>query len=862
MPERPLLILPSPGEPAKRRTKPGGSGQFHRPSREQQAKRLTPRFKFLQQALEARRTRLQVEASGLIPEEVVVLETVGTVDGFIRAVENVPGMEWLAEFEEEDIPPDDDFFAMSKDGEALPNRVLRGRLFMVFANQQALLQMLSLWNDWQSKGKLPHGLGRWKKLFEQLRDVRPWGVRDRLLETGVLQDWQERVNHGQEVVPCEIELWYRKNPQQRRTARDRVAELVEGQEGQVITEAAIEEIAYHALLAHLPVGGIRRLLGPPDEDMALVQCEQIQFIQAGGQMSSFLADDAQEKDQEALPEEKPIGEPVVALFDGLPLQAHRRLQGRLVVDDPDGFEQDYPASNRRHGTAMASLIVHGDMGTSEEPISRPLYVRPILRPDPRGWWKHAEVVPEDTLVVDLLHRAVRRLFDGEGNESPVAQEVAVINLSIGILDRPFEQTLSPLARLLDWLAWRYQILFVVSAGNYPGRIELSANCRDLSSLAPKDLQRHVILSVAADARHRRLLSPAEAVNTLTVASVHDDSSMGSVPGWRDPYVDAGLPSPINAQGMGYRRGIKPEVLAAGGRVVVREYLPTRTRATLEIYDRTLAPGHLIAAPGPAPGDQGAVRYSRGTSNATALVSRAAGLLYDVVEKLRDEPGGEIIDTVPRSVWLKALIAHGADWGTAGSVLNAILSNAGNRQQFREYVTRLLGYGAVDINRVRECTVLRASALSGGTLKKEESHMHRFPLPPSLSGRLGHRRLTISLAWFSPVNPRHHGWRSADLWFSPPQNKPLRVQRQQADWQAVQRGTLQHEILEGGEASVFVAGTNLEIQVSCRADAGALEEEVPYALVTTLEVAKEIGVEIYDEVRAAVHAAQVRVATSA
>ena len=837
MPERPLLILPSPGEPAPRRRRGGGVGRFHRPSRKRQAERLLPRFEHLQQVLEARRTRLQVEASGLVPEEVVVLETVGTVDGFIRAVEKVPGMEWLAEVEEEDIPPDDDFFAISEAGEERSHKALRGRLFMVFTNQRAYDQMLSLWRTFQSEVKLPHGFGRWKVLFEQLHDVRPWGVRDRLLETGVLQDWQERVDHGQNVVPCEIELWYRKNPQQRRTARDRVAELVGGQEGRVVTEAVIEEIAYHALLVRLPVGGIRRLLEPPDENIALVQCEQIQFIRAGGQMSSFLPDDAQEKDQEALPEERPIGKPVVALFDGLPLQAHRRLQGRLVVDDPDGFEQDYPAAMRRHGTAMASLIIHGDIMAGEEPAPRPLYIRPILRPDLRDWRNHEETVPEGTLVVDLLHRAVRRLFEGEGNEPPAAQEVAVINLSIGIRDRPFEQTLSPLARLLDWLAWRYQVLFTVSAGNHPGRIELSTERLDLSSLAPEDLQRHVIISVAAAARHRRLLSPAEAVNTLTVASVHDDSSTNSAPGWRDPYVDAGLPSPINAQGMGHRRGIKPEVLAAGGRVVVRECLATTARATLEIYDQALAPGHLIAAPGPAPGDQGAVRYSRGTSNATALVSRAAGLLYDVVEELRDEPGGEIIDTVPRSVWLKALIAHGADWGTAGAVLNAILSNAGNSQQFREYVTRLLGYGAVDISRVRECTVLRATALSGGTLKQDESHMYRFPLPPSLSGRRGHRRLTISLAWFSPVNPRHQAWRRADLWFASPKNE-LQIDRQQADWRAVQRGTLQHEILEGENAAAFEDGTNLEVQVSCRADAGTLEEEVPYALVTTLEVAEE------------------------
>jgi hypothetical protein len=47
-------------------------------------------------------------------------------------------------------------------------------------------------------------------------------------------------------------------------------------------------------------------------------------------------------------------------------------------------------------------------------------------------------------------------------------------------------------------------------------------------------------------------------------------------------------------------------------------------------------------------------------------------------------------------------------------------------------------------------------------------------------------------------------------------------------------------------------------VSCRADAGELDEEVPYALVTTLEVAEEVGVIIYDEVRTRIQA-QIRIA---
>ena len=138
-----------------------------------------------------------------------------------------------------------------------------------------------------------------------------------------------------------------------------------------------------------------------------------------------------------------------------------------------------------------------------------------------------------------------------------------------------------------------------------------------------------------------------------------------------------------------------------------------------------------------------------------------------------------------------------------------------------------------------------------------SPVHAFPLPPSLIGLPIHKRLTITLAWLSPINPRRQAWRKAQLWFDPPKDQ-LKVARLQADYRAVQRGTLQHEILEGRTAAAFNQGDDLEIQVNCRADAGTLEERVPYALITTLEVAEDLVLDIYDEVRAAVQTARLRV----
>lgn len=860
MPDRPLLILPAPGEPARRAKKSGGGGSPRLPTKPRQVERLTPRFVAFEQALAARRAQLRTEPAGLAPEEVIVLETVGPVENFIVAVRNVEGLEWLGELEEEDIPPDDDFFVPDRGG-VPTDRPIRGRVFLVFTNQQALQQILSLWSTWTADRPLPRGLAKWGDVFAQLRDVRPWGVRDRLIETGVLDDWADRVGHNQEAVPCEIELWFRHDPYRRRAARDRVNDLVIGLGGEVLQEATIEEIAYHALLARLPLRAVQPFLREAGRDAAFVQCEQIQFFRAAGQMAGILVDDERQSDSGALSEPPAdLGDPVVALFDGLPLQNHRRLAGRIIVDDPDGYEAQYPANERRHGTSMASLIVHGDINAGDPPLSRMLYVRPILQPDPRAWMSpRPEAVPERVLVVDLLHRAVRRLFESERDEPPAAPHVTVINLSIGLLDRMFDGALSPLARLLDWLAWKYRVLFVVSAGNHARDIELAATGPQFRSMTPVQVQAEVIKAVAADARNRRLLSPAEAINVITVGAVNRDASTEAPPpNTIRPFVGHELPSVINAQGLGYRRAIKPDVLVPGGQVVLRE-APTRNlAATLQVLTQTRPPGQRVAAPGQTPGDVTYTWHTRGTSNATALASRAASELYDTLDALREEPGGELIDLLPRAVWLKALIVHSASWGDAGQVLDQILRTRQNSRQFKEYVTRLLGYGGVDPEVVRECTQHRVTALGGGQLQADQAQLHRFPLPPGLSGQPGWRRLSITLAWFTPVNTAHQSWRRADLWFTPPTDS-LQIRRQQAEWRAVQRGTVQHEVLGGDRASAFVDGDDLQIRVSCRQDAGALEDAVPYALVTTLEVAEELGVDIYDEVRVRVHAARIEVA---
>src|SRR5690349_2290039 len=109
-PDRPLLILPASAAPQKRAPKSARPTKIHLPTRGRQLKRLTPSFTALQSPLASKTTSVRVSTAATLPEEVIVLESVGAVSDLLNAARKIVGLEWLGEVEEDDIPPDDDFF--------------------------------------------------------------------------------------------------------------------------------------------------------------------------------------------------------------------------------------------------------------------------------------------------------------------------------------------------------------------------------------------------------------------------------------------------------------------------------------------------------------------------------------------------------------------------------------------------------------------------------------------------------------------------------------------------------------------------------------------------------------------------------
>ena len=845
MAEFPILVFPEPI--LSDRTKKRGFGNNPSPpGHTQQAQRLSLRFRELTETLERKALALQDNPLGLQPEQALVLETIGSIDNFMNCIRRIEGLEWLAEFEVEDIQPDHGFV-----DESSPEKPLRGQLFLVMTNQQAMRELLSYFVKWKSDRnvKVPYGLAKLKRAFVYLYDIRHWNEEDRIRETGIVEDWQDRLAMGQNSVPFEAELWFREDPRLRQLAELDVQRTIQDLGGEFLQQSIIPEIRYHAILGRIPKEHVQRLVErlQKPRDMKLLQCEGVTRLHPVGQCALPISIDApnaytvENNWQSDLAE----GDPTIALLDGLPLAGHRQLEGRLSIDDPDSFEEFYQAHERVHGTSMASLICHGDLNLSDSSLKTKVYMRPIMRPQRGFEGRFVEAIPEDVLSLDLIHRTVRRMYEGDGDESPAAPNVRIINLSVCNRARPFAQEMSAWARLLDWLSWKYKVLFIVSAGNHFQDIVINTPRNEFEKLSAEQLERAVIRAIAADSRNRRLLSPGETMNGVTVGAVHRDASSLEQSYLIDPFADECIPSVVSAQGPGFRRSIKPDILLPGGRQLLSKRLETTNdNSTLQVNSSFRSSGQLVAAPG-QPGELNRNSLTTGTSNAAALATRAAALFHEVLEEIQQESDLDFpASSLP--VLIKALLAHGADWSTAWPLLKSNLRDSENSKRFREFAGRFLGYGIADIQKVMTCTEQRAILLGFGKLSDGEGAHFELPLPPSLAAVSVHRRLTITLAWLTPINSLSQKYRVAQLWFNP-KNSVART-RKNADHDSVQRGTLQHEILEGSEAVPFLDGDAIGIKISCRADAGKLENSIDFGLAVTLEIAEDVDIPIYQEIR--------------
>lgn len=820
---------------------------------ERQVQRLEQKITHLTRSLEGLQHGLDVSSDprAVVPERALVLELAAPLKDFELAAQAL-GFEWLTSLAprgdeaanslDEDEDPDEEDEA-SSDKPAI--------LYVTMPSLEGLRRLLASYKRFKDNGEPVSGEESLFKLFGFLLDLRTWSARDRIdpaIERYIRKMLEQDPSRP---VMVEIDLWYRDDRQRRDKSVMLLREYVQREDGQVLDFVEIAPIRYQGILVELPGAVAAKLaegLG------SLPSLDEIMTIRP---QSSYapefeLAETVAGFEQNTAT--MPLRNAVAVLLDGYPVEQHAQLKGRLVVREVGLRGSDVPPAHRFHGTAMASLVAHGDLAAGHSPVSRQIVMVPILGPHPGG----KESTPAHKLPIGVVRDALEAIVQGRKVDAEL-KEIVVVNHSLCDTHAPFAGRPSPWAAMLDYYSHAHALLFVVSAGNIFDEFHSAAYADVAELAAASPAEREVAILVALDKAlgTRGILSPAESVNALTVGALHSDASAPGVADI-DPFPNFAMSNLASAVGPGVNRSIKPDVLAHGGRFAAGH--GNKAGGGIHIHATpSVHLGQLVASPSSS-GDLNRTRRAAGTSNAAALVTRSCILLGDSLDEAFADEGGWI-ERPTRAVILKALAVHGCGWGGAGAVLEKAFTPQERYKHAarRRKITSVLGYGASDVERVASGAANRITLLGDGTITSGKLHEFRIPLVDSMLSTREVRRITATLAWTTPIVTTTVDYRGVALQLVDSAGKV-------AFWDGVSRvvqpastqmrhGTLIHLVLEGSKEIADVKdgrGIFLGVQALAR-HASHLQTGVPYALAVTVEMAASQQSRLYLEIRDAVRA---------
>ncbi len=364
----PILIFPT-HVTAARAKKGGGETAVHLPNARRQGSRIGPQIQRLNREFAERTAALRTDVGGAEPEKVIVLETAGSISDFFNAVRRIGGMEWLAEVDEE-VAADQDFYRPDK-----RDAPVGGRLFLVMANRAALDELLRLWAAYQP-------------ILSAVRTGDSINGATSFAGCGLSAYGTPRIVYvtlafsrtGDSILRTESSRYLSKRSFGFVEMRRRGGALLL-QWSKLFSRWEARSSILRRTMKLATTGFWDRsrlvLLHGFLRTKRFAWCSWMKscsFVRLGSQFQRPRTHLRLRSRAMSEREPAPTGAPRVGLLDGLPLRITLLLTGRLVVDDPQAWEQDYQAAERVHGTAMASLIAWGDLSSGEHAITRPLYV--------------------------------------------------------------------------------------------------------------------------------------------------------------------------------------------------------------------------------------------------------------------------------------------------------------------------------------------------------------------------------------------------------------------------------------------------------------------------------------------------------
>lgn len=419
-------------------------------------------------------------------------------------------------------------------------------------------------------------------------------------------------------------------------------------------------------------------------------------------------------------------EPMVCVIDSGVVAGHPLLTG-WVVEERDFDTGEGTASDLNgHGTAVAGLVVYGDIAQAVETNQWNPRVRicsaKILRHDSTSG---NAVLPDGHRLEELVDRAIR-YFHGERN-------CRIFNLSVGSwYDIYSGGRQFGLAELIDHLVRELNIVVIVPTGN-----RLLGDLPVPECVTTRD-QFHEEVRKQMLHHDQRLTNPGTAALALTVGSVarsdatHHPINFSPPPPLRDalPGSPPGKPSPFSRVGPGYavdssKLGIKPDVVQYGGNCALQ---------TIAGGNPRWADNHLLLGePTIQSVKNGRYLCTRsGTSFACPKVSNAAAVASASLEN--------VFGRQPTANAIRALVG----------------SAARTREDDRQWLggegnsLRFLGYGMCEIDKVAWSSPNRVVLVAEDSIGVDRFHIYQIPVPRAFLLSPGRRGLTVSLAFSPPV----------------------------------------------------------------------------------------------------------------